>query len=53
MEADYASGRLYPNDLKPAVSEALNMILEPVREHFSKGEPKIMLDKIKKFKITK
>ena len=53
MEADYASGKLYPNDLKPAVSAALNKILEPVRNHFASGEPKALLDKIKKFKITK
>lgn len=53
LEADYASGRLYPNDLKPAVSDALNRILEPVRNHFASGEPKALLDKIKKFKITK
>ena len=53
LEADYLSGRIHPGDLKPAVTEAINRILEPVREHFASGEPKALLDKIKKFKITK
>lgn len=53
LEADYVSGRVFPSDLKPAVSAAINRILEPVRAHFASGEPKILLDKIKKFKITK
>ncbi len=53
LEADYISGKVHPGDLKAAVTEALNRILEPVRQHFSQGEPKALLDKIKKFKITR
>ncbi len=53
LEADYLAGKVHPGDLKAAVTEALNRILEPVRLHFASGEPKILLDKIKKFKITK
>eukprot|EP01040_Poterioochromonas_malhamensis_P018860 gene18860-22115_t len=53
LEADYVSGKIHPGDLKPAVSEALNRILEPVRQHFSQGEPKALLEKIKKFKVTR
>lgn len=53
MEADFVSGRIHPGDLKPAVADALNRILEPVRKHFESGEPKALLDKIKKFKVTK
>jgi len=53
LEADYLSGKVYPSDLKPAVAEALNQILEPVRTHFASGEPKKLLDKIKKFKVTR
>jgi tyrosyl-tRNA synthetase len=51
--ADYRSGRIHPGDLKAAVAEALNRILDPVRRHFETGEPKKLLDKIKKYKITK
>ncbi len=53
LEADYVSGKVYPSDLKPAVAAAINRILEPVRRHFESGEPKALLDKIKKFKVTR
>jgi tyrosyl-tRNA synthetase len=53
LEADYRAGKVWPGDLKPAVTEALNRILEPVRQHFETGEPKKLLDKIKKFKVTR
>jgi tyrosyl-tRNA synthetase len=44
---------VHPGDLKAAVTDALNAILEPVRAHFAQGEPKILLEKIKKFKVTR
>jgi hypothetical protein len=53
LSADYSSGHIHPGDLKTAVTEALNRILEPVRSHFASGEPKILLEKIKKFKVTR
>lgn len=53
LEADYRAGKIWPGDLKPAVTEALNRILEPVRVHFESGEPKKLLEKIKKFKVTR
>lgn len=53
LENDYKRGKIWPGDLKPAVAEAINRILEPVRKHFESGEPKQLLDKIKKFKVTR
>ena len=53
LEADYRAGKIHPSDLKPAVAEAINKIIEPVRVHFSQGEPKKLLEKIKKFKVTR
>lgn len=53
LEEDYKAGKVHPGDLKAAVTDALNNILEPVRQHFSQGEPKILLEKIKKFKVTR
>jgi len=53
LEADYKSGKIHPKDMKTAVAAGINQILEPVRKHFESGEPKEMLEKIKKFKITK
>ncbi|KAG6758694.1 hypothetical protein POTOM_039053 [Populus tomentosa] len=40
-----------PGDLKPALSKALNMILQPVRDHFSK-DPKAK-DLLKRVKVVK
>jgi tyrosyl-tRNA synthetase len=53
MEADYISGRVHPGDLKASVTDALNNILEPVRQHFSQGEAKALLEKVKKFQVTR
>lgn len=53
LERDYLAGRIHPGDLKTAVAEALNRILEPVRAHFSAGEPKKLLEKVRSYKITK
>ncbi|XP_028102955.1 tyrosine--tRNA ligase 1, cytoplasmic-like [Camellia sinensis] len=48
LVADYESGQLHPGDLKPALSKALNKILQPVRDHF-KNDPaaKELLKKVK------
>jgi len=53
LEQDYRTGKVHPGDLKAAVTDALNSILEPVRQHFAQGEAKVLLDKIKKFKVTR
>ncbi|XP_059431463.1 tyrosine--tRNA ligase 1, cytoplasmic [Corylus avellana] len=52
--ADYESGELHPADLKPALSKALNKILEPVREHFKKdSNAKDLLKRVKAYRITR
>lgn len=53
LEEDFRSGKLHPSDLKPSVTAALNKILQPVRDHFSSGEPQKLLAQVKNFKITK
>ncbi|XP_062147345.1 tyrosine--tRNA ligase 1, cytoplasmic-like isoform X1 [Alnus glutinosa] len=51
---DYESGELHPADLKPALSKALNKILEPVREHFKKdSNAKDLLKRVKAYRITR
>ncbi|KAI4345334.1 hypothetical protein L6164_012466 [Bauhinia variegata] len=41
-------------DLKPALSKALNKILEPVREHFKKdSNAKDLLKRVKAYRLTK
>ncbi|EQC40100.1 tyrosyl-tRNA synthetase [Saprolegnia diclina VS20] len=53
LAADYAAEAIHPGDLKPTLTDYLNQILEPVRQHFSQGEAKKLLAEIKKFKITR
>ena len=45
--------QIHPSELKPAVTDALNAILQPVRDHFAKGDAKKLLDTVRKFKVTR
>lgn len=51
LESDFAAGALHPGDLKPAVSKAINSMLQPVRDHF-KNDPNArkLLDQVKRYK---
>ncbi len=53
LESDFSKGSLHPMDLKQAVGEALVELLEPAREHFSKGKPKKMLEEMEKLNVTR
>ena len=53
LDDDFRSGKVHPSDLKPAVAEAINRIIDPVRKHFESGDAKKLLDKVKSFKVTK
>lgn len=54
LEADYAAGKLHPSDLKPAVTDAINHILQPVRDHFENdAQAKALLQQIKAYKVTR
>lgn len=48
-----ARSQIHPSELKPAVTDALNAILQPVRDHFAKGDAKKLLDTVRKFKVTR
>ncbi|KAF9600668.1 hypothetical protein IFM89_011251 [Coptis chinensis] len=50
LVVDYEEEKLHPADLKPALSKALNKILQPVRDHF-KNDPKAK-DLLKKVKSS-
>ncbi|KAH7860166.1 hypothetical protein Vadar_010112 [Vaccinium darrowii] len=50
LAVDYEGGNLHPADLKPALSEALNRILQPVRDHF-KNDPSAK-EKLEKVKLS-
>ena len=54
LEADYVSGALHPGDLKPALTKALNRMIQPVRDHFTNNaDAKKLLQTIKSYKVTK
>lgn len=44
---------LHPSTIKSAVMQTINKILQPVREHFAKGESKILLETVRKYQLTK
>ena len=50
---DFSKGNLHPMDLKNGVADSLIEILEPAREHFSKGNPKKMLEELNNLMIYK
>lgn len=53
LEHLYKSGKLHPLDLKKAMAREINMLLDPVRKHFSSGKPKQLLAKVKSFEVTR
>ncbi|KAG9457646.1 hypothetical protein H6P81_002154 [Aristolochia fimbriata] len=52
--ADYEAQLLHPGDLKPALSKAINQILQPVRDHFkSDKEARDLLKVVKGYRVTR
>uniref|UniRef100_A0A7S3FXQ1 tyrosine--tRNA ligase n=1 Tax=Strombidium rassoulzadegani TaxID=1082188 RepID=A0A7S3FXQ1_9SPIT len=50
LEKDYASGFLFPGDLKPALIKSINRLLQPVRDHFENDAyAKNLLETIKRW----
>jgi len=35
LEKDWIAGKVWPNELKPALADAINQLLAPVRKHFT------------------
>lgn len=53
LERIFAQGKLHPVDLKNAVADELNKIIEPIRKHFEKPANKKLLDVYKGIEITR
>ncbi|MDA1316573.1 MAG: tyrosine--tRNA ligase [bacterium] len=54
LEQDYASKALHPMDLKSAVIDILDNLLEPVRKHFEENEEaKKLLEQVRSFQVTR
>lgn len=53
LTEQYRKGTLHPLDLKKAVADSINRMVEPVRNHFKKGKAKQLADQIAAFEITR
>ena len=54
LSADYSAGNIHPGDLKATLVDALNAILQPVRDHFTTNkEAKQLLALVKKYRVTR
>jgi tyrosyl-tRNA synthetase len=50
FEADFEQELLHPGDVKQALIEALNRILQPVRDHFKEGEMRALLERVQTYR---
>ena len=54
LEKLYREGKIHPLDLKSGVAEAIDKLIQPVREHFEKnGKARELLELVKSAKITR
>jgi len=54
LEADYASGKIHPGDLKPAVAKAINALIKPIRDHFTNNpDARKLLEQVKAYRATR
>jgi len=53
LEEDFVNGSLHPLDLKKAVAEYINDLLEPIREHFSKGRARELKEFMDSLTVTR
>lgn len=54
LEKVFGEKKVHPMDLKASVSEKINELIKPVREHFEKNsKAKQLFEKVKSFEITR
>ncbi len=53
MVADFVSGALHPGDLKATLTEYINAMLQPVRDHFASGEAKKLVELVRSYRVTR
>ncbi len=51
LKREFAAGKLHPSDLKSAVANSINSMLEPVRNHFSKKQQ--LIKEMEDIKVTR
>jgi tyrosyl-tRNA synthetase len=50
---DYESDKIGPKELKNSLAKYLNMLLEPIRKHFTQKENLDLIKKVKEFRTTR
>eukprot|EP01118_Nematostelium_gracile_P000994 TRINITY_DN1099_c0_g3_i1.p1 TRINITY_DN1099_c0_g3~~TRINITY_DN1099_c0_g3_i1.p1 ORF type:complete len:428 (+),score=143.35 TRINITY_DN1099_c0_g3_i1:59-1342(+) len=51
---DYKQNIVFPSEVKTALADAINQLLDPVRKHFKEDpKAKALLDKVKQYKTTR
>ena len=54
LASEYRNGGIHPSDLKSAVSESINEMLEPVRNHFETNtKARKLLEQVRGFGVTR
>jgi tyrosyl-tRNA synthetase len=53
LTEDFVNGKFQPIHLKKSLIAELNVILQPVRDHFASGESAELLRQVRSFQITK
>lgn len=54
LEEKFASKDIHPMDLKNAVADALDTLIQPVRDHFEKNpDAKALLEKVRSYTVTR
>ncbi|MBI4147705.1 tyrosine--tRNA ligase [Candidatus Woesearchaeota archaeon] len=53
LQKAFEKGDVHPMDLKSAVAEEINNLVDPVRRHFEKGKARKLLDQVNSFKVTR
>lgn len=54
LEEKFVAKEIHPMDLKNAVADALDKLIQPVRDHFEKNsEAKALLEKVRSYAVTR
>ena len=54
LEAAFVAGKLHPMDAKSGAAKYVNLLLDPVREHFAKDEAaRALKEQVESFKVTR
>lgn len=54
IEEEFSAGNIHPADIKPSVADHINLLLDPVRQHFEKDPyAKKLLELVRSYRVTR